>query len=148
LVNDENNKNIPPLICWGAWLARNKAIYKYMSSTPALITSEIAAIYGLLPTKDTNYIPQIIVDEETNSQLPWTYFDGASNENGVFGGGLILHLNSYQFLKSKIGLNRGTNIFDELLSLQLVLCWALEKDFHSLQVFGDSLNVINLFNTF
>jgi ribonuclease HI len=41
------------------------------------------------------------------------------------------------------GLGMGTNNFFELLSLKLLIAFVIEKGCHSLNVFGDSMNVIN-----
>lgn len=57
----------------------------------------------------------------------------------------LLFINNQHFLKSKIGLGNGSNNYVELLSLKLLLCWALKKNC-ALQVFNDSLNIIIWFN--
>jgi len=41
------------------------------------------------------------------------------------------------------GLGMGTNNFFELLSLKLLISFAIEKGCHSLNVFVDSMNVMN-----
>jgi ribonuclease HI len=45
--------------------------------------------------------------------------------------------------KIKIGLGPGTNNYVELMSLKLLLLFAIEKRVESLQIFGDSLIVVN-----
>jgi ribonuclease HI len=42
-----------------------------------------------------------------------------------------------------MGLGPGTNNYAELMSRKLLLLFAKEKNVNSLQIFGDSLNVIN-----
>ena len=58
----------------------------------------------------------------------------------VVGGGLF-KTESHSFFLSA-GLGRGTNNFAELMSLRLLLLFALEQGCLSLQVFGDSMLVI------
>ena len=58
----------------------------------------------------------------------------------VVGGGLY-KIESHSFLFSA-GLGRGTNNFAELMSLRLLLLFALEQGCLSLKVFGDSMLVI------
>jgi ribonuclease HI len=43
----------------------------------------------------------------------------------------------------KLGLGQGTNNYVELLTLKLLLLFAKEKEILHLQIFGDSMNVIN-----
>ena len=45
-----------------------------------------------------------------------------------------------------MGLGEGTNNYAELLSLKLLLQFALEKGCRNLQIFGDSLIIINWVN--
>ena len=57
------------------------------------------------------------------------------------GGGAIFYLNENHFFEMSVGLGAGSSV--ELLSLQLILIFAAEKGCRTLQIFGDSLNVIN-----
>ena len=45
-----------------------------------------------------------------------------------------------------MGLGSGTNNFAELMTLKLLLCFAIERNCKKLQVFGDSMVVINWIN--
>jgi ribonuclease HI len=47
---------------------------------------------------------------------------------------------------SRRGLGDGTNNYSELMALKLLLLFSLEKGCRSLQVFGDSLVIINWAN--
>jgi ribonuclease HI len=49
---------------------------------------------------------------------------------------------SFIYVK-KMGLSKGINNYAELMTLILVLKKAKEKGLHSIQLFGDSMNVIN-----
>jgi ribonuclease HI len=44
------------------------------------------------------------------------------------------------------GLSSGTNNFAELMSLKLLIVFAIEKGCQILKVYGDSVNVINWIN--
>lgn len=76
-VRDEKLRNIPPLINWGIWLARNKRIFKDTSTAPSIIATKIVAIYSLLPTSLPTQAPQVIREEHINTWIFWSYFDGA-----------------------------------------------------------------------
>jgi len=54
---------------------------------------------------------------------------------------MFLSLN--HFFKIKMGLGSGTNNFAELMALKLLLQFVGEKEVRSIQLFGDSMNVIN-----
>ena len=45
-----------------------------------------------------------------------------------------------------MGLGSGTNNFAELMTLKLLLCFAIERNCKKLQVLGDSMVVINWIN--
>jgi ribonuclease HI len=42
-----------------------------------------------------------------------------------------------------MGLGKGTNNYVELMALLLLLKFSIEQGLHSIQLFGDSMNVIN-----
>jgi ribonuclease HI len=44
---------------------------------------------------------------------------------------------------TKLGLGQGTNNYAELLTLKLLLTFAKEKDLRHIQIFGDSMIVVN-----
>lgn len=75
---------------------------------------------------------------------PWAYFDGTSQKNGpLCGGGALLHLFASHFYKLKMGLGLGSNNYVELMSLKLLIPFAWEQCVNSLQIFGDSMHVVN-----
>jgi ribonuclease HI len=63
----------------------------------------------------------------------------------LWGGG-CLFLSSSHYFHLKEGLGAGTNNYLELMALKLLLLFAFEKDCRALQVFGDSLVIINSAN--
>lgn len=60
-------------------------------------------------------------------------------------GGLSF-LSEDHFFHAKLGMGRGTNNLAELLALKAVLVYALDKGCDHLQVYGDSLLVVNWIN--
>jgi ribonuclease HI len=61
----------------------------------------------------------------------------------VCGSGVVLYLNEHHWLKFKEGLGEGTNTFVELRALKLLLHKDFENGCISLQVYGDSMVIIN-----
>lgn len=87
----------------------------------------------------------MVIPELIDRSRPWAYFDGAENPQGC-GGGAILYINDHHHYQIRMGLGPGSNNFAELQSLRLLLLFAREKHCNSIQIFGDSLLVINWFN--
>jgi len=59
---------------------------------------------------------------------------------------MVIHINANHSLKAFVGLGTGSNNFAELSALRLLLCWLLQRNIYTIQIFGDSLNVINWVN--
>ena len=70
------------------------------------------------------------------------FFDGAS-QNFIYGGGVALYLSNNHNFHVKMGLGRGKNNYVELMALKLLLIFTREKGIQQIQIFGDSMNVIN-----
>ena len=83
-------------------------------------------------------ILEVVID----NSVPRAFFDGAAQEN-IYGGGAMLFLMEGHFYKIMMVLGEGSNNYAELFSLKLLLIFASEKGCRSLNVFGDSMNVIN-----
>ena len=74
--------------------------------------------------------------------MPWGFFDGAS-QNNLCGGGAILFFSEHHFFELMVGLGEGSKNSAELPSLKILLMFAAEKGCRNLNIFGDSMNVIN-----
>jgi ribonuclease HI len=135
-------KALPLLVSWGIWLARNSTIFKDKASIPEIIAAQGLSILSHFPQEKD--IPAICINlpELIDSSNPWAYFDGAS-QNQLCGGGVVLFLSDNHFYKIKMGLGQGTNNYVELMALKLLLQFVGEKGVQSIQIFGDSMNVIN-----
>ena len=79
---------------------------------------------------------------ELDKTHPWGFFDGAA-QNELCGGGALLYLSDSHYFSLTMGLGEGSNNYAELMSLKLLLIFAIEKGINRLIVFGDSMNVIN-----
>jgi ribonuclease HI len=85
-----------------------------------------------------------VLEEQINCTRPWDFFDGASQENEDHcGGGGVLYISPSHFYKLKWGLGQGSNNYVELMVLKILLTFAGEKWISNLQIFGDSMMVIN-----
>jgi len=86
---------------------------------------------------------RVIREVVLDFSLPWGYFDGASSSDQMkCGGGGCLCFSNSHFFTLKAGLGNGTNNYFELLALKLLILFAVEKGCRTLQVFGDSLDII------
>lgn len=70
----------------------------------------------------------------------------AQGEPTVYGARAVLYLNEDHFFHLKWGLGEGTNNRGELLALYMLLIFAHEKGVQGIQIFGDSMIVINWIN--
>jgi ribonuclease HI len=87
---------------------------------------------------------RIVREEQVDKNVPWDFFDGESHNNGqACGGGVVLFLSYSNLYKLQMGLGSISNNYVELLALKLLILFAREKGVTSLQIYGDSLNVVN-----
>jgi hypothetical protein len=70
-----------------------------------------------------------------DSSSPWGFFDGASQQN-LFGGGGFLYLSTSHYFIMTFSLGPGTNNFAELLSLKILISFAIGKGCQTLKVLG------------
>ena len=138
----KQHKMLPMLVIWGIWIARNKAIFKNLPSTPAIIGMMAAGFYNSFPVYIRAARERRLLEVNIDRSSPWAFFDGAA-QNNMCGGGAILHLSENHFYVLSMGVGGGTNNYAELKSLKLLLMFALEKGCTVLNILGDSMNVIN-----
>jgi ribonuclease HI len=106
--------------------------------------AQTLSILSHFPQEKNNPIVWNVQIECINHSRPWAYFDGASQNDGqVCGGGIVLHLSSAHHFNITMGLVQGSNNYAKLMALKLLLIFVGEKGIDSLQVFGDSMVVIN-----
>lgn len=141
-VAEKKHKSLPLLVIWGIWMARNSAIFQEKASTPELTSALAVGLFNSFPEHVRAANQRRTMEVEIDRSVPWGFFDGAA-QNNACGGGAILYLAENHSFTLTMGLGQGTNNFAEIMSLKLLMIFALEKDCTSLSVFGDSLNVIN-----
>ena len=130
---------------WGIWLARNKAIFLEKYSSPKEVARKGLDIISYFPQTKNNPNRRVIIPELLDKNTPCNFFDGASQDLKC-GGGATLFLNPTHHFQISMGLGSGSNNYAELMALKLLLCFAIEINCKKLQVFGDSLVVINWIN--
>eukprot|EP00253_Pinus_taeda_P015079 PITA_15079 len=139
---EKNLRNLPPILCWGIWIARNRSIFREQSTPAESIAMQSLAILSSIPVPEAPRKTGQKKVEQIREGIPWAYFDGAAQNNAA-GAGIFIHINPTHSLKAAVGLGPSSNNFVELSALKLLLCWLISKNIFSVQIFGDSLNVIN-----
>ena len=87
---------------------------------------------------------RIISEEVIDRTKPWGFFYGSTLGNPkVCGVGGILFLKDDHFITFKASLGVGSNNYVELSALKLLIILALKKQIMNIQIFGDSMLVIN-----
>jgi ribonuclease HI len=150
-VSDRATKRIrelPCIITWGVWIVRNKAIFQGLTTTPETVASQSLGILSFFPQGRCGLRVRNLQFEEIDHTRPWGFFDGASQGEpylcgGGGGHGWFTKPNRYTLLLSFRWPGGRCNNFAELMALKLLLLFALEKGCRSLQVFGDSMVIIN-----
>ena len=93
------------------------------------------SILSYFPQTKDHPARRIITEELIDQSYPWAYFDGASQDNKSQGG-VTLFINHSHHFQIQMGLGNGTNNFAELMALKLLLCFAIERGYRRIQVFG------------
>lgn len=142
---DGNMRNLPLIICWGVWIARNRCIFQDKETPVTATAIQCVSIYSSIPDPEVKKSQAQIKAGNIKEGIPWAFFDGASQNNRA-GAGMVIHVNANHILKASVGLGTGTNNFAEMSALRLLLCWLIQRNILTIQIFGDSLNVINWVN--
>eukprot|EP00253_Pinus_taeda_P029860 PITA_29860 len=140
-----NLKNLPPIISWGVWIARNKATFQEVFIPAESIAIQSSAIFSSIPEPEESRNKPLNRAEQIRPNMPWAYFDGAS-QNQTAGAGLVIHLNESHSISASVGIGSGSNNFAEMSALKLLLCWLIQRHIFAIQIFGDSLNVTKWLN--
>ena len=117
---------------------------------------EVLSLEFILPQETMG--PELVVETSLTSLLPQYSFTAQSAIDHSGGlaigwkkksirftnsGGVCLYLNQSNFFQIYLGLGTGTNSYAELMTLKLLLCFANERNRRQLQLYGDSMVVIN-----
>ena len=136
---------LPLLIIWGVWLARNEVIFNEVFLTPGKTTLNSLAILSSFAPSEGSFKIKTIREVTIEKTMPWVFFYGVS-QNYTCGGGGLLYFSDTHYYTLTPGLGNGTNNYDELMSLKLLLAFAIEQDCKKITFYGDSKNVINWIN--
>lgn len=109
---------------------------------PEISVAQSLSILSSFPQSTGRIQGRQIHEAEIDKSRPWGYFDGASQNNRCGGEGIFFLSDSHHF-STTFGLGMGTSNFAELMSLKLIIAFAIEKGCHSLTVYKDSMNIIN-----
>jgi len=135
-------RTLPLLVTWGIWLARNKVIFNDKPSLPEITSAMAVGLYNAFPEHIRAAKQKRDLEVNIDRTVPWGFFDGAAQNNSCGGGGILYLSDSHYFIMTA-GLGEGSNNFAEIMSLKLLLIFAIEKGCRKLNVYGDSMNVIN-----
>lgn len=145
LYPNGNMRNLPLIISWGVWIARNRSIFQDKETPVTIRAIQSISIYTSIPEPEEIQPQRRDTEVHITEGIPWAYFDGASQNNRV-GAGLVIYENSNHILKASVGLGTCSNNYAEMLAVKLLLCWLIQRNTHIIQIFGDSLNVIRWVN--
>eukprot|EP00253_Pinus_taeda_P008844 PITA_08844 len=120
-------------------------LLKWKTTPVNVIAVQASAIFSCLPEPESSSSSTQRADPVIREGIPYAFFDGAA-QNNVTGAGIIIHLNPLHSLKASVGLGSGSNNFAELSALKLLLCWLIHRNTLTVQIFGDSANVVNWVN--
>ena len=71
---------LPLLHIWGIWIARNKSIFHEKASIPEEVTKKGLEILSYFPQTKDSSAPRIILEEQRDKDMPWDFFDDASQD--------------------------------------------------------------------
>jgi hypothetical protein len=127
-------------------MARNSSIFRDDVQSPSRVKITCLGFFehfkflGREGVGNLRVIHEDVIDKDQ----PWDFFDGAaSGDQLLCGGGGCLYITTSHFFLLKSGLGVGSNDYSEIMALKLLLLFVVEKECKILQVFGDSLLIIN-----
>lgn len=82
----------------GHLIARNRSIFLDKDTPFEAIAIQCTSIYTNIPKPVAEKMPKQVSEEQIKDDIPWAYFDGASQNNRT-GAGLVIHINQNQCLK-------------------------------------------------
>eukprot|EP00253_Pinus_taeda_P035221 PITA_35221 len=79
--------NLPLLVCWAIWIARNQAIFNLRAPHWPSITLHTVADYNLIPDVSQPAPSRSLRPLPIDKSMPWAFFDGFCLGGGCGGGG-------------------------------------------------------------
>ena len=90
---------------------------------------------------------QIIRALVINSEIPWAYFDGASQGEPPLGGaGAVVYFSTKKKMLAKYATGQATNNMSEISALWETLKVVSSNQIQDIQIFGDSKVVVDWVN--
>jgi len=77
---DGNMRNLPLIICWGVWLARNKCIFQDKGTLVTATAIQCVSIYSSIPEPEEKKSQTHNKTVHIKEGIPWAFFDGASQK--------------------------------------------------------------------
>eukprot|EP00253_Pinus_taeda_P006554 PITA_06554 len=145
LLHTGKSNNMPLLVCWVIWIARNQVIFQNKAPHWPVILRHTIADYELLPEANPKNTIRTNRPLNLDKTKPCAFFDGFAQDTGCEGGAL-LYLSDDHYYKIQIKLGRGTNNFAELRTAKHIIHFAIQKQCSHLQLYGDSQIVCNWMN--
>jgi hypothetical protein len=148
LRTPQDLKDFPLIASWGIWLAQNSTPFQDEPQSPLHVAINCLGILAhLKPVVRMGLgIARRVQVEQIDKGWPWDFFDGAASEDHLLCGEGCLRLSAHYFFLLKAGLGGGTNNYSKIMALKLLILFAMEKGCKTLQVFRDSLLIINWVN--
>ena len=84
----ESMVDLPLLVIWGVWIARNNWIFADKGCTPEITANVVGGILTAFPQHVKVKLQREILAVEIDKSLPWGFFDGVAQDN-VCGGELF-----------------------------------------------------------
>ena len=138
---------LPSLFAYGIWWARSIAIFQIKLIPPEVTMALVVQWTRDHKSKYKEPTKGTIVPLEINKEVPWDFFDGASQGDPPLGGsGGVIYFSDKHKVQENFSPGHCTNNKEELAALHTVLNLAININISQLQVFGDSKMVIDWVN--
>jgi ribonuclease HI len=140
-------KEMPCFISWEIWKQRNLVLFE--DRPASVLKVKMKAIVGFKEhhREGSDFGRKIAPPPVLNDHYPVGFFDGASQDGGQkCGAGVFIKMNSSLSFRLKLNCGQGTNTRGELLSLWSLLFFADSRNFHQMQILGDSKVIVDWFN--
>jgi ribonuclease HI len=139
--------SLPSIVVYFIWWVRNMFIFQN-KSIPAEVVVELICqmmiFYKKEPDKRKRHNP---IMPDLIGDTPWGFFDGASQGNpSVCGVDAVLFINANHHFEMHFSPGRGSNMKAELSAIWALIFLAISLNLRKLQIFGDSLVVVDWMN--
>eukprot|EP00253_Pinus_taeda_P002842 PITA_02842 len=69
-ISDKKLRNMPPIICWGIWIARNRNIFQDKETEAVQIRVQCLSIYSNIPDSEDEKEPRKVEEEQIKEGVP------------------------------------------------------------------------------